>query len=168
MLDEMHQRPCGRPTKSGNPCRAQFSGPGFACKIHTTDHDHEKTLIDAYLQGLETGRTRARQGEQQAAAARIEHLEKQVRTLQEQLDAKTRRHEDGGYQAVTVAGYGYRWSGPGRLEVGDRVLLPENYVSTLRHGPGPFPGTVTELGTTYTGTLSTIVARAPSTPSQTD
>ncbi|WP_162890014.1 hypothetical protein [Streptomyces olivoreticuli] len=28
-------------------------------------------------------------------------------------------------------------------------------------GPGPFPETVTELGTTYTGPLSTIISRAP-------
>jgi len=46
------------------------------------------------------------------------------------------------------------------------VLLPENYVSALRHGSGPFPGTVTELGTTYTGPLSTIISRTPATPRQ--
>lgn len=49
------------------------------------------------------------------------------------------RFEVDGDQAVTVDGYGYRWSGTGTLEVGDRVLLPENYVSAQRHGPAPFP-----------------------------
>ncbi|MGW6214879.1 hypothetical protein [Streptomyces sp. NPDC055109] len=162
MFDQRHQRPCGRPTKSGNPCRAQFSGPGFACKLHTTDH--ENALLDAYRQGLAAGRAEAAQYEQRASAARIAELERQVRTLGERLDSQTRRYEVDGHQAVTVDGYGYRWTGPGALEVGDRVLLPANYVSAMRLGPGPFPGTVTELGTTYTGQLSTIVSRAPATP----
>ncbi|MFD6748139.1 hypothetical protein ACWHA6_36925 [Streptomyces anthocyanicus] len=161
MFEETRQRPCGRPTKSGNPCRAQFSGPGFACKLHTTDH--EKALLDAYQQGQRDGREQAKRWEQQASAARIAELERQIRALKDERDSKTRRFEVDGHQAVTVGGYGYQWKGPGRLEIGDRVLLPENYVSALRHGPGPFPGTVTELGTTYPGALSTIVSRAPAT-----
>ncbi|GAA2114983.1 hypothetical protein [Streptomyces synnematoformans] len=166
MFEEVHQRPCGRPTKSGSPCRAQFSGPGFACKIHTTEH--ERALVEAYQQGLQAGRTQAREWERSAAASRVEHLEQQIRTLQEQLDAKTRRYEVDGDQIVTVDGYGYRWRGADPLEVGDRVLLPENHVSALRHGPGPFPGTVTALGTTYSGALSTITSRAlDTTPRQT-
>jgi hypothetical protein len=165
VFEEVHHRPCGRPTKSGNPCRAQFSGPGFACNLHTTDH--EKALVGAYQQGLQAGRAQERQWRQRAEAAQVEHLERQIRTLREELDAKNRRFEVEGNQAVTVDGYGYRWRGPGTLGVGDRVLLPENYVSALRHGPGPFLGTVTELGTTYTGTLSTIISRAPAAPRQT-
>lgn len=160
MFDDVHHRPCGRPTKSGAPCRAQFSGPGFACKLHTTDHEK------AYQQGLETGRAKEREWRQRTEAAQIEHLERQIRTLREELDAKNRRFDVDGDQTVTVDGYGYRWNGPGTLDVGDRVLLPENHVSALRHGSGPFPGTVTELGTTYTGTLSRIISRAP-TPRQT-
>ncbi|MFF3751414.1 hypothetical protein ACFYYH_13270 [Streptomyces sp. NPDC002018] len=165
MFDEVHHRPCGRPTKSGTPCRAQFSGPGFACKLHTTDH--EKALAEVYRQGVETGRAQEREWRQRTEAAKVEHLERQIRTLREALDAKNRRLEVDDAQAVTVDGYGSRWSGPGTLKVGGRVLLPENYVSALRHGPGPFPGTVTELGTTYTGTLSRIISRAPATPRQT-
>ncbi|MFE9381251.1 hypothetical protein [Streptomyces sp. NPDC006855] len=166
MFDEVHHRPCGRPTKSGAPCRAQFSGPGFACKPHTTDH--EKALVAAYQQGLATGRTKEREWRQRTEAAKVEHLERQIRTLREELDAKNRRFDVDGDQAVTVDGYGYRWRGPGRLDVGDRVLLPENFVSALRHGSGPFPGTVTELGTTYTGTLSRIISRALAAPRQTN
>lgn len=160
MFDEVHHRPCGRPTKAGTPCRAQFSGPGFACKLHTTDH--EKALVEAYQTGLETGRKQEREWQQRAEASQVEHLEKQIRTLRDELDAQNRRFEVDGGQAVTVGGYGYRWCGPGTLEVGDRVLLPENYVSALHHGPGSFPGTVTELGTTYTGTLRRIISRAAS------
>ncbi|MEU9349008.1 hypothetical protein AB0D74_48210 [Streptomyces sp. NPDC048278] len=123
--------------------------------------------MEAYQQGLETGRTQEREWRQRSEAAQVEHLERQIRTLREELDTKNRRFEVDGDQAITVDGYGYRWSGPGTLEVGDRVLLPENYVSAVRHGPGSFLGTVTELGTTYIGTLSTIISRAPSTPRQT-
>lgn len=132
MFEEARQRPCGRPTKSGNPCRAQFSDLGFACKLHTTDH--EKALLDAYQQGQRDGREHARRWEQQASAARIAELERQ-----DERDSKTRRFERDGHQAVMVGGYGYQWKGPGRLEIGDQVLLPENYVSALRHGPCPFP-----------------------------
>ncbi|WP_233290136.1 hypothetical protein [Kitasatospora sp. MBT66] len=45
--------------------------------------------------------------------------------------------------------------------MGDRVLLPENYVSRMKNGPGPVIGVVTALGTTYRGTISFIVGRAP-------
>ncbi|MBZ4319915.1 hypothetical protein [Streptomyces huiliensis] len=122
--------------------------------------------MEAYQKGLETGWAQERDWSQRAATAQIERLERQIRTLRDELDAKSRRFQIDGDQVVTVDGYGYRWKGPGTLEVGDRVLLPENYVSALRHGPGPFPGTVTELGTTYTGPLSTIVSRAPAAPRQ--
>ncbi|MFB7374182.1 hypothetical protein ACFC0D_30535 [Streptomyces sp. NPDC056222] len=159
MFDAIHMRPCGRPTKTGNPCRAQFSGRGFACKIHTTDH--EKQLVDAYEQGLRAGREEGRRQEQQTADIRVENLERQVRTLEEKLDTQNRRFEIDGHQCVTVGRYAYVWTGPGRLKVGDRVLLPENYVSALRQGPGPQPGTVTALGSTYTGTHSKILSRLP-------
>ncbi|MDJ1645214.1 hypothetical protein [Streptomyces pakalii] len=122
----------------------------------------------AYQQGMETGRTKEREWRQRTEAAQVATLERQIRTLREELDAKNRRFDVDGDQAVTVDGYGYRWRGPGRLDVGDRVLLPENHVSALRHGSGPFPGTVTELGTTYTGILSRIISRAPAAPRQTN
>ncbi|MGI5430300.1 hypothetical protein [Streptomyces sp. CA-179760] len=160
MFEEVHHRPCGRPTRSGTPCRTQFSGPGFACKLHTTDHD--KALVDAYQQGLEAGRLQ--ESKHHAEAAEVEHVGRQIRILRNEPHAGNRRFEVYGGQAVTVDGYGYRWKGSGTLEVGDRVLLPENYFSAMRHGLGPFPGTVTELGTTYTGTLSTIISRAPAAP----
>ena len=87
-------------------------------------------------------------------------MKRQIDELKTKLDQATRRHIVDGHQAVTVDGYGYLWTGEPRLEVGDHVLLPENYVSRLKHGPGPFPGTVTELGTAYTGSLSRILRRA--------
>ncbi|MFE2106932.1 hypothetical protein ACFXAF_13815 [Kitasatospora sp. NPDC059463] len=159
MFEQQYPRPCGRLTKAGTPCKSQVYGRAFACKLHTTEL--EKQLLDAYEQGHSEGYAQGRQSAESLAKLRNEHLEGKVKKLEEQLDAQQRRFEDCGAQVVTVDGYGYRWTGPGRLEVGDHVLLPENYVSALRHGPGPFPGMVTALGTTYSGALSTIVARVP-------
>lgn len=65
-------------------------------------------------------------------------------------------------QLVEVDGYAYRWNGQEELKVGDEVLLPENYVSRLRNGPGPFPGTVTAIDSTYRGRTSAIVQKCPS------
>ncbi len=118
MLEEVAQRPCGRPTKSGTPCRAQHSGPGFACKIHTTER--EKEIVEAYQRGLTIGRTEGSDWEKKSAKLSVEHLERRVQDLEAKLDAATRRYQDNGHQAVTVDGYGYRWEGHGQLAVGDR------------------------------------------------
>lgn len=107
----------------------------------------------AYRQGSESGKS--------SAKWTIERLEEEVKKLRGEIDRVHRRHEILGDQVVEVNGYGYRWSGDSPLEVGDRVLLPPNYVSVLQHGPGAWPGVVTALGTLYTGTLSRIVGRAP-------
>jgi len=62
-------------------------------------------------------------------------------------------------QVVEVNGFAYRWSGE-PLAVGDRVMLPENWLSEMKFGHGPFMGTVTSLTSTYNGDLSTILRRA--------
>ncbi|MGA4545619.1 hypothetical protein ACPA54_37080 [Uniformispora flossi] len=95
---------------------------------------------------------------------RIESLERRVRELEQKADEDARYYELDGYQVVQVGRYAYRWRGEKPLEVGDSVLLPENYVSSLKHGPGPFVGTVSALGTTYRGSLSTVIRRMPSEP----
>lgn len=65
-----------------------------------------------------------------------------------------------GRQIVEVGRHAYAWGGDEPLAVGDAVLLPENYVSRARNGPGSFGGEVAALGTDYTGLLSLIVGRA--------
>lgn len=65
-----------------------------------------------------------------------------------------------GDQVVSVGRYAYRWRGGPPLTVGDRVLLPENWLSRKKDGPGNWVGVITELGTTYTGTLAYVVDRA--------
>lgn len=157
MFTTFGQRPCGRPTKSGKPCKANFSGVGFACKLHTTPE--EQALVDAYEDGYRRGHEEGNKSGQQSAALSIEYLERQIADLKAKLDAATRRFRVDGLQAVTVDGYAYLWSGQPDLEVGDQVLLPQNYVSGFTHGSGPFEGIVTELGSTYDGPHSRILRR---------
>lgn len=80
--------------------------------------------MEAYEQGLQAGWAQEREWRQRAETAQVEHL--------------VPRYGPCGKNSTP------------RTAAGDRVLLPENHVSALRHGPAPSPGTVTELGTTYT------------------
>ncbi|MDX3003459.1 hypothetical protein PWY87_17360 [Kribbella solani] len=75
------------------------------------------------------------------------------------MDEQLRIYEVDGDQAVEVGRYSYRWGGEPPLAVGDKVLLPENWLSALNDGPGPQTGTVTALGTRFRGQLSRIVRR---------
>lgn len=112
---------------------------------------HQRGWHEGYKQGCESGTS--------SAKLKIEWLERQVKELEQRLDNATRIHEVDGDQIVEVGGYAYRWRGDEPLQVGDRVLLPENYVSRMKEGRGPFQGVVTGLGTTYRGNLSTIISR---------
>ena len=96
-----------------------------------------------------------------SAKLQIELLERRVKELEQQLDDEARFYEIGGDQVVEVGRYSYRWRGPTPLQVGERVLLPENWLSRMKEGPGPQVGVVTALGSTYRGELSFIVGRAP-------
>lgn len=70
-------------------------------------------------------------------------------------------HTSAGHQIVVIDGrLTYLWSGAEPLAVGDQVMVPENWLSELKYGHGLHLGTVTSLGSTYTGELSTIVRRA--------
>ncbi|WP_433185678.1 hypothetical protein [Actinoallomurus sp. CA-150999] len=154
-------RTCGHATKSGKPCKQVLYGHDVACKLHATKHDH--ALAAARKEGWEDGF--ARGSELGAGAARIERqelerLREKVKDLERRLEDASRYYEIDGDQVVEVEGYGYRWSGADQLKVGDRVLLPENYVSVLKRGRGPIEGTVTKLGSTYRGgDLSRIIRR---------
>ncbi|MFG2720693.1 hypothetical protein ACGFW5_20675 [Streptomyces sp. NPDC048416] len=158
-MTDQHNRTCGRPTRSGNPCKVRISGSDVACGTHATEQDkavaqaHRRGWSDGYKSGSESGASSSR--------SRIERLEQRVKELEEQLDDAKRVYEIGGHQVVDVGGYAYRWRGSTPLAVGDRVLLPENYVSRMKNGAGPTLGAVSKLGTTYRGPLSDIVSRAP-------
>lgn len=67
------------------------------------------------------------------------------------------RTHEGDFQIVKVDGYTYRWRGEA-LAAGDTVLLPENWLSRIKNGHGPFPGVVTDLGSDYqAGPLSSVL-----------
>lgn len=70
-----------------------------------------------------------------------------------------RRYYEDGAQLVEVGRYSYRWTQSPPLMVGDHVVLPENWLSKIKEGPGGTPGTVTALGSTYAGEHSTIVRK---------
>jgi len=56
-------------------------------------------------------------------------------------------------------GLSYEYDGSEPLAVGDTVLCPENWVSRMKHGPGPFPTTVLSLESAYTGPCSRIIRK---------
>jgi hypothetical protein len=151
------RRRCGRPTRSGAPCKAGFTF-GFACSLHTTPQ--EQAQVDAYRDGFRLGYAEGVESGRRETESGEERLKQRVAQLEEKLDRVTRRHTVDGQQAVEVDGYAYLWTGAEPLQVGERVLLPENHVSNLKHGPGPFVGAVTALGITYDGPLSTVIRRA--------
>lgn len=66
MFATFGQRACGRPTNSGKPCKANFSGVVFACKLHTTPE--EQALADAYENGYRKGREEGYESGRQVAA----------------------------------------------------------------------------------------------------
>jgi len=149
---------CGRPAKSGHRCKQRLQMGMRACKTHETPEDA------AYREGFQDGERNSREfwfkhseGMREtwiAEGKRQAHLELE----RAQKDANLRL-TDNGRQVVEVDGYAYTWSGAEPLEVGDRVLLPGNWLSSLKSGPGPFSGTVSQIGTSYTGTLSQIIRR---------
>jgi len=98
---------------------------------------------------------------QTSTQLRITWLEQRVQELEQLLDEINRAYEIDGDQIVQVGRYAYRWRGPSPLNVGDRVLLPENWLSRAKYGPGPFEDIVTGLGTNYQGELSFILRQLP-------
>ncbi|MEU6711524.1 hypothetical protein ABZ897_08570 [Nonomuraea sp. NPDC046802] len=151
-------RLCGRPTRSGSPCKQRVYGSDVACGIHITDH--ERALSEAYQRGWREGHSSGYDSGRSMTRQEIERLQRRVAELEQQLDDAQRYYEINGDQVVEVGKYAYRWRGQPALKVGERVLLPENWVSQMTEGRGTFVGEVTRLGATYRGHLSAIVGRA--------
>jgi hypothetical protein len=148
---------CGRPTRSGQPCKVRVYGSEVACKLHITERERE--VAEAYQRGRNDGYAQARKSNEDLERMHVERLERRIRELEQRLDEADRYYEYDGDQVVEVGKYAYRWSGSPPLSVGDRVLLPENWLSQLKDGPGPQEGSVTKLGATYRGRLASIVRR---------
>lgn len=148
---------CGRPTRSGRPCRNPLSRLEVACKKHQTEKDAEisERIRRAFHEGMEIGRSTGNLYKEE-----VERLREELRQLRRQIDEASRYYEVDGDQVVEIDGhYAYRWSGIPRLEVGERVLLPPSWLSEVR-GTGVFDGVVTGFGSTYDGSLSRVIRRA--------
>ncbi|PZG26028.1 hypothetical protein C1I98_34190 [Spongiactinospora gelatinilytica] len=127
--------------------------------MHVTPHERE--LAEAYQRGRNDGYKQASDSAQQASSSEVERLKRRIEELEKLLDEATRVYEIDGDQLVEVGRYANRWAGLPKLEVGDHVLLPQNWVSVMTDGPGATRGTVTRLGSTYRGEHARIVSRAP-------
>jgi hypothetical protein len=160
-------RRCGRPTRSGQSCRNTLRPAETACKTHATDHD--LALADAFNRGHDAGFNLAK-GIWREKSPNDQLLRAQDRThkLEEQLrDRRVADHQRQypGDQIIEINGkLGYRWSGDEPLSIGDRVVLPENWISQMKEGRGSWVGTVTALGSDYDGDMSLVLRRAPAAP----
>jgi len=95
------------------------------------------------------------------ASERADRLERRVAELEAQLDQQLWVYEVEGDQVVEVGRYSYRLAGEPPLAIGDKVLLPENWLSAIKDGHGPQVGTITGFGTRYQGQLARILRRLP-------
>jgi hypothetical protein len=154
----MEARRCGRPTKSGKPCQAILSSRRErACSKHATSEDQ------AYAQGWTDGEAVGRQGWQDAKEAAKSELRVEIgnqirRERAAEEERRNFRTQAGGKQIVLVDIGGsrplsYTWGGE-PLAVGDRVLLPANWLHTRA-----FEGTVIKVGSSYQGAMVDVLRK---------
>jgi hypothetical protein len=135
---------CGRPTTSGRPCRQILNSPwSAACGTHATEDDRalEARLSAEWQRGFQAGgggRPPAPCAE--CAARKAAAAEARLRFTQE------------GKQIVRFGTYSYVWDGDEPLALGDRCLLPGNWLFKE-----PSEAGVTGFGTDYEGNLSHVL-----------
>jgi len=135
----MSEQRCGRRTLGGGPCQNTLPYGGsnphnVACRLHLSTE--ERIAMAAWEAGFNTAWREARRQEGYVVAVETTSPAPQVRM-----------HTKSGLQIVKVGKYAYTWNGPDPLQVGDVVMVPENWLFPATRG------TVTELGTTYDGAL---------------
>jgi hypothetical protein len=154
----MEERRCNRPTKSGKPCRAILSDRRErACAIHATPEDR------AYAQGWTDGVAVGRKGWEDAKEAAKKELRTEIefqirREKAVEGDERNFRTRVRGKQIVSVDVGGsrlfaYIWDGE-PLAVGDRVLLPANWLNRR-----PFEGEVAKIGSSYQGEMTGVLRK---------
>lgn len=146
------QTRCGRPTASGGPCRQILYSPWLAaCGTHATDDDRAlaSRLNAAWRSGLEAG---FRSGRDSARCAECDARKAEAATAR-------LRFTEGGKQIVRFGKYSYVWDGDAPLALGDRCLLPGNWLFKETS-----EAEVTGFGTDYDGALSHVlrlISRVP-------
>ena len=144
---------CGKPTKSGAPCRARaqrdyrgHTNFHVPCKAHLTPA-HEKFLeytAEAYAAGKRDGLRDAKGRDEIEIAQRVRDAINAELAKKDVIN-NGRTHDSLGRQLVVIKGYTYHWEGE-PLEVGDKVLLPGSWWS-----PKDWEGHVTSQVSTYKG-----------------
>jgi hypothetical protein len=131
--------------------RAQAGGRGDGHTNETDSalaEDREKRWLKGFDAGFESGR----------ASVRL-HTENERRRRQLEDEERARFRDRDGHGQLVVVDRGkaltYRWTGDGDLRVGDRVLVPGNWLH-----PKAEICTVTAIGSSFTGDLQDIIQRA--------
>jgi hypothetical protein len=137
-------RSCNRETKTtGKPCANKLEKFQVACRVHRTESMLflEQLAEAAYRQG--------RNEERELNRNVLKLREQQTKIVQPEI-----RLTDQGQQAVTCGKLSYKWDGTEPLQVGDIVTVPGNWLFNY-----PRTVEVTELGTSYVGSLQTIIRK---------
>jgi hypothetical protein len=135
---------CGRPRTDGKPCRQRLDLAEVSCRLHP-DPDASlwrERLWEMHRLGVKAGEEHARRDARAAQA--------------EQARAARFRLTEHGLQVVQIGRYAYVWDGPEPLKLGDRCVLPGNWLFAKQS-----EGLVTGFGTDYDGELSHIVRLVP-------
>ena len=147
------RRPCGRPTRSGDPCRNEVGPYEVGCKVHTTSDEREWARIAwaAFWRGHEEGRESERDDVMRSA-----EFEARQAARRAEEAAMWRERDARGRQLVQVAGsYTYVWTGTHDLQVGDVVTVPGCWIPGME---APHDEPVIALGSTYRGDIKAIIA----------
>lgn len=147
---------CGKPTKSGRPCRnptGLTEGPYGACDIHADDEDWVRMSIHSagwhagFKSGLKAGEEAGRI-HAKFEAAQAERAARQA--------AAFRLRDERGAQLVTVSirGLTYRWPDQPDLQIGDTVVIPGNWLVKEQQ-----ECTVAGLGSDFEGYIQNIVRK---------
>jgi hypothetical protein len=145
-ISESKSRVCGRPTRSGAPCRAPVHGSVVACHLHVTET--ETAASEAYWDGWSAGHLSGLE----SAQSQIQQYKDEIARL---YDMRKRLTTHRGAQIVEVNNYAYSWLGDEPLQIGDVVVLPPSWVSN-----DEWIGTVTGIGTLRVGDLRPVRRRA--------
>lgn len=141
---------CIGKTKKGNRCKnSRTSLYSLTCKVHRTK---ETELLESLCSRIDKESSdRTTKTMQSYKDSELRNLRDKVTHLELRLKDTKRLRTHTGKQIFQCGNHAYVWAGEGELEVGDKVMVPPNWLfnySTERE--------VTELGTFYEGLLTDV------------